>query len=183
MTAHCTAGGGGAASFVHAVATTSAVRGRVKNERGMSVSSGVGWPSTLEQRRAQHLGVQVARVMRLPALDAGQPHVGGTEEQGVDLVEVAVVALENLVERRAVVLRRRGRDLRHELRELLVVGVYRVARPPAVQDAIVGAADGAQVVLRDRGERGGPDPRSEEHTSELQSQSNLVCRLLLEKKK
>src|SRR2546430_10594254 len=28
----------------------------------------------------------------------------------------------------------------------------------------------------------GPNPRSEEHTSELQSQSNLVCRLLLEKK-
>src|SRR2546427_6963445 len=27
------------------------------------------------------------------------------------------------------------------------------------------------------------DARSEEHTSELQSQSNLVCRLLLEKKK
>src|SRR2546430_9464540 len=43
------------------------------------------------------------------------------------------------------------------------------------------------------GESGGPAgfaqensrdlPRSEEHTSELQSQSNLVCRLLLEKKK
>src|SRR2546430_8296634 len=32
---------------------------------------------------------------------------------------------------------------------------------------------------RRRGDRG----RSEEHTSELQSQSNLVCRLLLEKKK
>src|SRR2546430_11478683 len=29
----------------------------------------------------------------------------------------------------------------------------------------------------------GRDHRSEEHTSELQSQSNLVCRLLLEKKK
>src|SRR5256886_6791284 len=29
----------------------------------------------------------------------------------------------------------------------------------------------------------GAYPRSEEHTSELQSQSNLVCRLLLEKKK
>src|SRR5690606_41970606 len=28
-----------------------------------------------------------------------------------------------------------------------------------------------------------PDPRSEEHTSELQSRENLVCRLLLEKKK
>src|SRR2546430_8438096 len=31
--------------------------------------------------------------------------------------------------------------------------------------------------------RGRASPRSEEHTSELQSQSNLVCRLLLEKKK
>src|SRR5688572_31064779 len=30
---------------------------------------------------------------------------------------------------------------------------------------------------------GEPETRSEEHTSELQSQSNLVCRLLLEKKK
>src|SRR2546427_10868870 len=34
-----------------------------------------------------------------------------------------------------------------------------------------------------RGVRGGIHARSEEHTSELQSQSNLVCRLLLEKKK
>src|SRR2546426_5778856 len=31
--------------------------------------------------------------------------------------------------------------------------------------------------------RCGPDKRSEEHTSELQSPCNLVCRLLLEKKK
>src|SRR2546430_7343550 len=31
--------------------------------------------------------------------------------------------------------------------------------------------------------RRGREGRSEEHTSELQSQSNLVCRLLLEKKK
>src|SRR2546426_9376160 len=30
---------------------------------------------------------------------------------------------------------------------------------------------------------GNPDKRSEEHTSELQSPCNLVCRLLLEKKK
>src|SRR2546430_11954345 len=51
-------------------------------------------------------------------------------------------------------------------------------------------ADGLRVLAaRDRD---GPDhgdrrdrvgERSEEHTSELQSQSNLVCRLLLEKKK
>src|SRR5258706_9928606 len=32
-------------------------------------------------------------------------------------------------------------------------------------------------------ERFGKDVRSEEHTSELQSLTNLVCRLLLEKKK
>src|SRR2546430_7626914 len=32
-------------------------------------------------------------------------------------------------------------------------------------------------------QRGQRSRRSEEHTSELQSQSNLVCRLLLEKKK
>src|SRR2546430_9649819 len=34
-----------------------------------------------------------------------------------------------------------------------------------------------------RFEDSGEKARSEEHTSELQSQSNLVCRLLLEKKK
>src|SRR2546430_13420796 len=36
---------------------------------------------------------------------------------------------------------------------------------------------------RRRGGAAGRATRSEEHTSELQSQSNLVCRLLLEKKK
>src|SRR5256886_13648466 len=43
--------------------------------------------------------------------------------------------------------------------------------------AMVRKTDG--FVLQDLGSRN----RSEEHTSELQSQSNLVCRLLLEKKK
>src|SRR2546430_7088701 len=47
---------------------------------------------------------------------------------------------------------------------------------------------GGGAVHPERSVRGGLaptrcDPRSEEHTSELQSQSNLVCRLLLEKKK
>src|SRR2546430_9820387 len=46
----------------------------------------------------------------------------------------------------------------------------------AVAGAIIGAIAG--------GGRGAAiGARSEEHTSELQSQSNLVCRLLLEKKK
>src|SRR2546430_7352992 len=42
----------------------------------------------------------------------------------------------------------------------------------ALEDTRVRAGDGRA-----------PAGRSEEHTSELQSQSNLVCRLLLEKKK
>src|SRR2546430_8994177 len=44
----------------------------------------------------------------------------------------------------------------------------------------------SQVLCRYQESLFGCDPataRSEEHTSELQSQSNLVCRLLLEKKK
>src|SRR5436309_7652949 len=47
------------------------------------------------------------------------------------------------------------------------------ARPGAEIDDPVGGAHGVLVVL----------DRSEEHTSELQSRENLVCRLLLEKKK
>src|SRR5260370_4603852 len=48
---------------------------------------------------------------------------------------------------------------------------------------------GARDACDDRGlapqmfRRGGQHARSEEHTSELQSHLNLVCRLLLEKKK
>src|SRR2546427_6929382 len=46
----------------------------------------------------------------------------------------------------------------------------------------LGQDDRNHDVQADRYQQRGPR-RSEEHTSELQSQSNLVCRLLLEKKK
>src|SRR5258706_7926444 len=50
---------------------------------------------------------------------------------------------------------------------------------PGVRDRKARAWTGDRLHQRDR-KRG---PRSEEHTSELQSLTNLVCRLLLEKKK
>src|SRR2546430_11506646 len=48
-----------------------------------------------------------------------------------------------------------------------------------LRSAVVGCVRGCGSGLEAKGSR----KRSEEHTSELQSQSNLVCRLLLEKKK
>src|SRR5947207_3020238 len=45
------------------------------------------------------------------------------------------------------------------------------------------AADAARRQQRRRARPARVRPRSEEHTSELQSHSDLVCRLLLEKKK
>src|SRR2546430_13084066 len=47
-------------------------------------------------------------------------------------------------------------------------------------DAVLGGDSALEPLKRSLVRRG--NPRSEEHTSELQSQSNLVCRLLLEKK-
>src|SRR5205085_10882302 len=55
--------------------------------------------------------------------------------------------------------------------------------PDQSQSQPVALAFAQAFVLAARGERRLARKRSEEHTSELQSQSNLVCRLLLEKKK
>src|SRR2546430_5494980 len=74
--------------------------------------------------------------------------------------------------------RSRGRHRGHRGSELLRGALERVRLEShhrrEVRRAAVARAAGVF-----RGARG----RSEEHTSELQSQSNLVCRLLLEKKK
>src|SRR2546430_13275893 len=64
-------------------------------------------------------------------------------------------------------------------------GIKHTGDPDRATSALVCIAPpGRPAWLIGRGHRvGAPDSRSEEHTSELQSQSNLVCRLLLEKKK
>src|SRR2546430_13717386 len=75
----------------------------------------------------------------------------------------------------------------HELAELLIA-----ASPSSLTRSkhllVSSAAPGVdhdleRAILENARIRCTPDFRSEEHTSELQSQSNLVCRLLLEKKK
>src|SRR3712207_8140673 len=55
-----------------------------------------------------------------------------------------------------------------------------VRRPAAVRSSLAALA-GLGLLLSACSP--GADPRSEEHTSELQSRQYLVCRLLLEKKK
>src|SRR5688572_32122930 len=61
----------------------------------------------------------------------------------------------------------------HDALPILVVVPYLVSRSP---EAFYELLVKEQVTVLNQ-------TRSEEHTSELQSQSNLVCRLLLEKKK
>src|SRR5438034_7414187 len=62
----------------------------------------------------------------------------------------------------------------------------RAIRPASIRDAPAHRIRRPRARARERRRpfRGShPRPRSEEHTSELQSHSDLVCRLLLEKKK
>src|SRR5256885_10819640 len=64
----------------------------------------------------------------------------------------------------------------------------RSARRPTAHRAVQegargGVAGGRRAAAGHRRDRDEDLPRSEEHTSELQSPCNLVCRLLLEKKK
>src|SRR2546427_3776512 len=61
------------------------------------------------------------------------------------------------------------------------VSGWRQCRGPQRGDALMHEAQTAALSLLPRALTA--EGRSEEHTSELQSQSNLVCRLLLEKKK
>src|SRR6266853_3724098 len=78
--------------------------------------------------------------------------------------------------------RKSGGGQHFEVVELLDVAIADLA-PRLVALPDQARVLGLEVLLLGVHERRVPAPRSEEHTSELQSQSNLVCRLLLEKKK
>src|SRR3712207_8869913 len=67
---------------------------------------------------------------------------------------------------------------------LPIVAAWGARRAAAVHPGVwYGVRRGHGHLLRPRRRPVPPDPRSEEHTSELQSRQYLVCRLLLEKKK
>src|SRR5229473_4959417 len=82
----------------------------------------------------------------------------------------------------------RGRRFRVPLLAVLTIRQqaarrFRSLNPIACRVPIAPAPVAIPRVKLARRAKAGPGPRSEEHTSELQSLAYLVCRLLLEKKK
>src|SRR5690606_24950608 len=116
-------------------------------------------------------GVHVARdlVRHARRVERLVAHARGVDEQEVDAVAVLL--------RRARDLREPGRVL---LGRLLARGLAPEAEPRLERVAVTQDPDALD--LDDLPVQDGL-ARSEEHTSELQSRENLVCRLLLEKKK
>src|SRR5688572_14818722 len=122
-----------------------------------------------------------------------------------DLHQATAALVQPIEPRRPLLERDRGADqrfdvnraARHQLeaRRVLAAGGARSVEGDLARDDVLERKfysrrdvahedDGPTLAhARDRGGNGLRPARSEEHTSELQSQSNLVCRLLLEKKK
>src|SRR2546427_4771901 len=131
-----------------------------------------------------------------PRQDAeGGTHGPPREAEGVldrthelDVEGVAPVARDDVREDRAA----EEREIADEIEDLVpdeLVAVAQAVERPALRehDRVVERAAAREPVLPHDSQvlekPVGARRRSEEHTSELQSQSNLVCRLLLEKKK
>src|SRR2546423_9526409 len=78
---------------------------------------------------------------------------------------------------------RDGRDLLRRVGAGPVAGGARPARPSPARSVSVPALDGRRARSDQKAPTRPVQPRSEEHTSELQSLAYLECRLLPEKKK
>src|SRR2546427_3209136 len=127
----------------------------------------------LETRRKTSVLLSCTRAMRNPSSRGASSRTivstsgsSGTLDLAPGDIAPPGFALEGNPLRSRAARSRGQRDVRAQTRD--------------VQDA---PAAGAQPPLRVPERAGVKYDRSEEHTSELQSQSNLVCRLLLEKKK
>src|SRR2546430_10046234 len=80
-------------------------------------------------------------------------------------------------------IRRPPRSTLFPLHDALPISTVPPVLPPRMSSAVALRQSCVFVLRRLDPTRQPCTERSEEHTSELQSQSNLVCRLLLEKKK
>src|SRR6476646_1666930 len=141
-------------------------------------------------------GVQSTAVMRrnatLPPMEVEPwlPRAARRRPQARALGALTYAELDERVRRAAGALGARpgervaialppGREFAVALHACLVSGAVAVPVELRLHDPpLAGATRVVDEPLRD-----GPPLRSEEHTSELQSHSDLVCRLLLEKKK
>src|SRR2546430_3288865 len=108
------------------------------------------------------------------------------DEQEADLILVNTCAIREKAEEKVVSKLGELRKLKTKNPELIigVMGCMAQLQQEAIQRRVpaVDLVFGSPAIAR-VGELVERVRRSEEHTSELQSQSNLVCRLLLEKKK
>src|SRR2546430_6399076 len=107
----------------------------------------------------------------------------------IDLAEGKEMTREGAPGREFFVLLEGTADVKKNSRKVNTLGpgdffgeIALVSHEPRTATVIASSPIRA-LVITDRSFRRLLDDRSEEHTSELQSQSNLVCRLLLEKKK
>src|SRR5690606_40857026 len=85
-----------------------------------------------------------------------------------------------ILSRVAALLSDPQRSFEHTLRAMMATN--HLGSDAAPQAHPVVAAVARELLNKSDNERSGVLSRSEEHTSELQSRENLVCRLLLEKK-
>src|SRR2546430_7706056 len=106
--------------------------------------------------------------------DETDPHPAGRVDHGPGVLVAGIVKVEEVDARRRAVEQHLGEREGGAERDPRAVELLRerIEHPVAPAHEVEVVAEASQERLR-----------SEEHTSELQSQSNLVCRLLLEKKK